>query len=1090
VKIPLLRWNLRRFRHLTWPILAGAALTAVVLTVALLLGDTLRAWHLRLESCRLGTIQSVLSGGDRFFRAALADQFSPARVAPILQVDGSLESPDHAAYPVNTRILGVDARFWKFSPAGQPPVGFTGQGVYINATLADRLNVDIGDEILIRASADSFGTSELQLRFAAPVPRILRRKVSGLLNPDLFSRFNLHQDERAQPLLILGLGELQSLLQQPGKANLLISDSPATEPLNTAFRSAFTLEDTGSQSSPVLEQDEWEINSRRIFLDAPIGRAATRAGLNAEGILTYFVTGLATASNVTPYSMVTALPASRLPVDLADDQILIHPWLAQDLALTPGDTLTLHYFIPSSNRRLIETQAVFKVHSILADSSPLLDSTLVPDFPGLQEVNQCSDWKPDFPIDLNRIRPRDEAYWKSFRAIPKAFITLAAGQALWSNPYGDLTAIRFHISAANSAEELDAAIAQHLDPRDLGLIWSPVHPSSPETVQDFGSLFLGLSIFLALAALALTSLAWNLELSRRIPEIGLLRAIGFPPGRITRLFQLEILIGIALGAFIGLILGSGLVAGFLQHLEGLFEKIPDGPLPSLVFPGTLPFKVIGGTLIAALFCTFFRIRSLCRQPITHLLQGRLSTPKDFSRSRQRVLLFSLLALFVVCGAGVTAFKAFSASPEQLPILALGAGTAGLLGGLLATAAGLARPIDSAHPGLPGLLRLGLRDAARNPDRSLTVIGIAATGVFLVIAVNVFHRNPFHQADRRDSGTGGFTLYAEASAAQHRLLHDVRDHRWDPLGPALSPASVMPLRLRPGDDASCRSALRSHRPPLLGVPSESLQKRGAFHLLRVLPGLDPSQGWRLLQHPLPDGALPVFGDVTTLAWGLHQSLGALVESTTDQGEIIHLRIIGELGDSILQGVLIMDESLLLQAFPSDPGPRRFLIDSPPTYAAEAVHLLNREYSAEGLLAERAVDRLQSLYAVEARYLAIFQLLGSVGLVFGAVALGLILLQQARERRQEIGLLRAVGWRPSTIARLLAAEQFWLLSTGVGLGTLAGCLTALPWLLRQGGHLPWLMLIACLVGMLVVGLAGLGLTARRAVHHSVCELIREE
>jgi putative ABC transport system permease protein len=113
-----------------------------------------------------------------------------------------------------------------------------------------------------------------------------------------------------------------------------------------------------------------------------------------------------------------------------------------------------------------------------------------------------------------------------------------------------------------------------------------------------------------------------------------------------------------------------------------------------------------------------------------------------------------------------------------------------------------------------------------------------------------------------------------------------------------------------------------------------------------------------------------------------------------------------------------------------------------------------------------------------------------LVFGAVALGLILLQQARERRQEIGLLRAVGWRPSTIARLLAAEQFWLLSTGVGLGTLAGCLTALPWLLRQGGHLPWLMLIACLVGMLVVGLAGLGLTARRAVHHSVCELIREE
>lgn len=1090
MKIPLLRWNLRRLRRVSWPLLAGAALTATVLTVALLLGDTLRAWHLRGLTLRLGSIQSVLDGGDRFFRAAIADQPVPATVAPILQVDGSLEAPDHAAYAVNTRLLGVDRRFWVFSPAGVPPAGFDRQGVYINAVLADRLNIDIGDEILIRAAHEAGGTAELQLRFAASETRVLRRKISGVLKPDQFSRFNLFQEDRPQPLLLLGIEELQALLQQPDMANLLIADTTRRDTLNTAFRAAFTLEDAGAQVSSVLEKDEWEINSRRVFLDAPIGRAAQTAGLQAEGILTYFVTSLVGASNATPYSMVSALPPSRLPVDLADHQILIHPWLANDLGLAVGDPLTLRYFIPQANRRLIETQAVFQVHSILAESDPLLDPTLVPDFPGLQEVDRCADWNPDFPVDLKRIRPRDEAYWTRFRATPKAFITLAAGQRLWSNSYGDLTAIRFHISAANTAEELAAAIAPRLDPRTLGLNWTPALPGPAKPAQDFGALFLGLSFFLAAAAIALTALAWNLELERRIPEIGLLRATGFTPNQIARLFQFEICIGVALGALAGLICGTGLMAGFLRHLGGLFDASPDWPAPILTLSGSLPVKVIGGTLLSVLLCTGFKIRSLCHAPVHRLLCGGTPGAPNPKRSRRRVRQAGLLSLLVFMIAGATAAAAFSAHPEKLPLLALGAGALGLIGGLLAVAAFLSQPADTSRKIRPGLLHLGRRDAARNPSRSLTVIGIAATGVFLVMAVNVFHRNPFHQAGRRDSGTGGFTLYAESSAAQHRLLRDLRDQRWASLGPALQDARVIPLRLKPGDDASCRSALQSARPPLMGVPSETLADLGAFRVLRVLPGLNPALGWRLLKNPLPDGARPVFGDATTLAWGLHRALGDTLDLTDDQGQPIRLRIIGELGDSLLQGNLLMDESLLLRDFPADPGPRRFLIDCPPATADEAAAVLTREYGAEGLRAEKTVDRLHALYAVEARYLTIFQFLGTVGLFFGTGALGLILLRHARERRREIGILRAVGWSPGRVARLLAAEQFWLLSAGVLLGSLAGGLSALPWLLRQGGHLPGLALAAGLAGLLVIGLAGLGLAARQAVHQSVCELLREE
>ena len=325
------------------------------------------------------------------------------------------------------------------------------------------------------------------------------------------------------------------------------------------------------------------IRSRRVFLEPPIGRAAAQAGLQAEGILAYFVNGITASSHTVPYSLVAALPPSRLTVDLADHQILIHPWLADDLSIGPGDPLTLRYFIPTPDRRLAETQAVFTIHSILPESSPLLDPGLVPDFPGLRQVDQCSEWSPDFPIDLQLVRPQDEAYWTRYRATPKAILTLAAGQALWSNTFGNLTAIRFHVSAAESESALDAAIARRIDPRDLELAWTAIQSAPPRFAQDFRSLFLGLSIFLILAALALTALAWNLELTRRIPSIGLWRAAGFSPGRILRLLLAELSIGVAAGALAGLLLGAILVAVGLHRLEALFPAAPDTPLPRLVF---------------------------------------------------------------------------------------------------------------------------------------------------------------------------------------------------------------------------------------------------------------------------------------------------------------------------------------------------------------------------------------------------------------------------------------------------------------------------------------------------------------------------
>ena len=71
------------------------------------------------------------------------------------------------------------------------------------------------------------------------------------------------------------------------------------------------------------------------------------------------------------------------------------------------------------------------------------DRTLMPDFPGIAQAEKTENWDAGFAIDLQKIRPKDEQYWKQYRGTPKAFVTLNAGRRMWGNRFGDVTALRF-----------------------------------------------------------------------------------------------------------------------------------------------------------------------------------------------------------------------------------------------------------------------------------------------------------------------------------------------------------------------------------------------------------------------------------------------------------------------------------------------------------------------------------------------------------------------------------------------------------------------------------------------------------------------
>lgn len=118
--------------------------------------------------------------------------------------------------------------------------------------------------------------------------------------------------------------------------------------------------------------------------------------------------------------------------------------------------------------------------------------------------------------------------------------------------------------------------------------------------------------------------------------------------------------------------------------------------------------------------------------------------------------------------------------------------------------------------------------------------------------------------------------------------------------------------------------------------------------------------------------------------------------------------------------------------------------------------------------------------------------ALGLVFGAVAIGVVTSRAVVERRQQIGLLRALGFSPALVRRLFVVEA----SVAIGLALLIGA--ALAWWLvaqvaRQDAQempAPAAAAIVLLLGGYVVAITGAVLPAWQASRVPPAEALRYE
>jgi ABC-type antimicrobial peptide transport system permease subunit len=1129
----------------------GATVATAVLVGALALGDSVRYSLRRTALARTGEIKAAMVAPDRLFRDQLPADLEPLLhpqtykpdrgsryTVPVLQTRGTVTSDDGTVRINKAQVLGVDDRFWCLEPwrllgresTQSIDLRFWGADdgktllpddeqhqVDINEATARRLNVRAGETILVRIEKTAALPLEMPLSGSEDVSLAVRATVRHIVADWEFGRFSLEANQVAPCNIYFPLKWLQELLGCKGQANVILAGDSLWENLagdpDQALKEKWQLADAELELVPLTAgRGAVELRSKRVFLDPPVAQAAAGVDAGAIGILTYFVNELRVGERATPYSMVTAigplnpqsairnpqLPAPRpsplgvLPAGMADDEIVINTWLAEDLAAKPGDTLDVTYYVLGPMRRLETRTSRFRIRAVVPMEGPAADRTLMPEFPGLAAAESARNWNPGIPIDLKRIRDKDEDYWKRYRGTPKAFVTLAAGQRMWANRFGDLTAVRF---PGASADQVEKQLRARIDPKSLGLYFQEVRKqalAAAENATDFGGLFLGLSFFLAAAALVLTAMLFSLGIEQRAEETGTLLALGIPPARVRRLYLAE---GACLAAVGG---GVGSAAGlvYTQLVLVALATVWSGAVGAadLWFhadPATVAAGAAAGAVVAAA-AIWLTVRRQARAPARELLAaGAEAELRPFLPARGRLWLSLGLALASGLGAVAILVLAPSGSGEQAAAAFFGAGTLVLVAGLAQAHAGLAMLARRAAGARLTLAGLGIRNATRRRGRSLGVIAVLACGVFMVVAVGANRRGSPADWEPRAGGTGGFALYGETTLPVLHDLNSAEGYKAYAIPQDLRGRfAVVPLRVREGDDASCLNLNRAQRPRLAGVRPEEMAGRGAFAFTETLSAAPGASPWLLLDRRADDGAVPAIADTNTITWALGKKVGDTLGYADDAGRTFQVRLVGALDGAILQGCLVISENAFIEKFPTASGYQMFLVDAPREQAAEVSKVLTAQMSDVGMAMTPTAERLAMFQTVENTYLAIFQALGGLGLVLGSIGLGVIVLRNVMERRGELGLLRAVGFRVRAIERLILLEHWLLLAAGLTVGTAAAIIAVLPALRSAGAAVPYGSLAAVLAAVLAGGLLWTYLAARLALRGPLLEALRNE
>ncbi|MCA1633869.1 MAG: ABC transporter permease, partial [Acidobacteria bacterium] len=531
----LVRRNLAYYWRTNLAVVFGVAAAVAVLSGALVVGESVRESLRELFLQRLGKTDHVVASRG-FFREQLAGDIESAEglarksfgaACPVVSIEGTATHESSGRRGTRVQVYGVDDRFWKFH-------GRAGDGVktpqrdeaLLSAALAEELQAGAGETLLVRVEKPSAIPVESLHGRKEDLGRTLRLTVREALAPSGLGEFSVRPQQTAVRAVFVPLKLLQKSLEQESKVNTLLfsaaaegagaGDASRTESLRGLLREKFTVEDLGVKLRALDGGRGISVESESGLVNDALAEAASKSAeglqLRPASVFSYLANTIRAGGRQIPYSLVTALDSSSFEKlraagalapaakggtaqsaieqsareqsgvassseagreDPSQPDIILNEWAADDLGARPGDELTLEYYLWADDGRLVTREARFRVAGVVPVEGEAADRDLVPDYPGISGTESLSDWDPPFPVELARIRPRDEDYWDRYRTTPKAFIRLARGQELWQTRFGRLTSLRVSppegSPSEGALEAFRSGLRGALDPEQAGM---------------------------------------------------------------------------------------------------------------------------------------------------------------------------------------------------------------------------------------------------------------------------------------------------------------------------------------------------------------------------------------------------------------------------------------------------------------------------------------------------------------------------------------------------------------------------------------------------------------------------------------------
>ncbi len=1062
----------------------GVAISAMVLTGSLIIGDSVRYSLQQATFYRLGETTHLVSVVERYFRQEMAaeiESYNPdILAAPILLLEGMAVADGGELRANKVQIVGVDSNFEEIA---KTPLFAELQNneIAISKNLAERLQVAEGDNILVRIKKASLIPMNAPFVSAEETSVSLRASVKKVVSKNELGRFSLKNSQTAPFNIFVSIDRLNRLMEFEGKANqLLIVTNLETPDVATAVKYSLTPADAGLSLKTIEATNEIEVSTERVFLEDKVAETLGKLP-DADLILTYFVNGIKASPNPSegggqeaakrtsreagsrktedrsggkletlnseratdneqpatsneqpatssiPYSFVSSIPDAQL----ADNEIILNRWASDDLNAEIGDSITLKYLEIGPLRKLIEKEASFVLIDIIPMDSEWNDSTRVPHLPGLSDAGHCREWEAGVPIDLDAIREKDEKYWDDYKGTPKGYVSQNAALQMWSNRFGNYTAVRYPAASFNE-DNYKQLFAQEISPADLGMAVEPIRQQGIQAAQngtDFSGLFIGLSFFILVAAIILTALLFRFNLENRSAQVGLLAALGFQDKQVRSFYHWEGLVISAFGALVGLVISVFYTRLVFKILNSLwFEIVRTDVLEIKILPFTLIIGFIISVLVS-LLAIFVSLKRFQNQKAVELQKRLQPNAKRWGGLKDALLYASLILASII-------FVLQLFAEQSNPSMFFLSGGLLLIGFIMLFSKTIAR-VEGRRKSEIRLGQLAQINLTRNTSRSLTVVILFALGTFLVVSTGSNKLDLFANAQDKTSGTGGFLYFAETTMP---VLFDINNPDKRAEEGIIEDFTAVQFRKLEGDDASCLNLNRIAQPAVLGVDPGDLQ--GRFSFATKLKELGDTEPWQILEERFDDGTIPAIADQTVIQWGLGMKVGDVLLYQNEKGDTLKLKLIAGTTPSIFQGFLIISNQNFIQNYPTSSGSNLFLIDGDPENAVSIGEELQSVFRDYGWEMSSTAKRLVEFYSVTNTYLSIFLALGALGLILGTIGLAVILARTILERRREIAVMQAVGFTAVSIFKMLIGEYFILLFVGVLMGFATALVSTLP------------------------------------------------